>query len=100
MILNFTTTVIGQKTLEIEILVNTIPIYSSYGLPIIRIPIHEMGSIRDNRCMKWSINNTYNIKLHNVKYFKILGGAFKLNQNKKKEAKVERNPNLPPKPRG
>ena len=35
--------VIGQKSHEIEILVNVVHMYNSYGLPIIGFATHEMG---------------------------------------------------------
>ena len=37
---------------EIEILMNTVNMYSSYGRPIIESPSHEMGRIRIYRCIK------------------------------------------------
>ena len=55
----YTTTVIGQKGHVIEIFVNTIHMYSSYGLLIIGIPSHDIGRIRDYRCMKWKSNSVY-----------------------------------------
>ena len=42
----FTTTIIGKKPYEIEILVNAVYLYSSYGIPIIGIHTHEMERIR------------------------------------------------------
>ena len=53
------TTVIAQKAHKIEILVNTIHVYNLYGLPIIGIPIHELGSFHDYRCMKHRITSVY-----------------------------------------
>ena len=41
--LHFTTTVIGQKSHETEILVNTVCMCSSYGLPIIGISFMKWG---------------------------------------------------------
>ena len=41
LILHFTTNVFGQKAHEIEILVNTVHKYNSYGLQIMGIQIHE-----------------------------------------------------------
>ena len=51
------TTVIGQKPHEIEIPVNIIYIYNSYGLLIITIPTYKMGRILDYRCMKHRITS-------------------------------------------
>ena len=59
-ILCFMITVIGQKTHEIEILVNTVHIYSSNGLPII-IPTHKMGRTHDYKCMKNRITSVYTV---------------------------------------
>ena len=58
-ILNFMTTVIDQKNHLIEILAITVHMYNLYGLPTVGIPIHEMGRIRDYRCMNWKINSVY-----------------------------------------
>ena len=57
MIICFMITVIGRKTHEIEIPVNTFPVYTLYGLPIIGIPTHKMGRIRDYSCMKHRITS-------------------------------------------
>ena len=59
LILHFTTIVIGQKSHEIEILVNVVHIYNLYGLPTIGIPTHEIGRIRDFRYIKWRFNSVY-----------------------------------------
>ena len=61
LILHFTTTIIGQKSHNIEILMNTVHTYNSYGLPICGFPIHEMERIRDYRCMKWIFNSVLSI---------------------------------------
>ena len=39
------TTIIGQKSHEIEILANRVHMCSSYGLPVIGISTHEIGII-------------------------------------------------------
>ena len=49
----------GQKTHKIKILVNTIHIYSSYGVPFIGILTREIRRIRDYRCMKYRIKSVY-----------------------------------------
>ena len=54
------TTVNGHKAHGIEIFLNTVHMYSSYGLPIVVIPNHEMGRFRDYRYMKWRITGVFN----------------------------------------
>ena len=49
-ILYFMTIVIGPKIHKIETIINTINMYNSYELPIIIIPSHEMGRIRNHKC--------------------------------------------------
>ena len=65
MIFPFITTVIGYKPHEIEILVNTIYMYSSYGLPILEFQSMS-GSvrIRDYRCMKRRITTVLKLSVH------------------------------------